>query len=100
HGQDRRIGLKRRAIGTAHDDLPGRLFDRCYCCAEMEPSAVLAAFGCEKLDQRTVTPNNASVLPVVPCRPLVAERQGAEAPRVGGVVTLDCPRDRASQLGV
>ena len=59
-----------------------------------------AAFGRKEFDQRTVTPGYPPVFPVVPRHPLVAECQGAEAPRVGCVVTLDGPSDRAPQFGV
>ncbi len=66
----------------------------------MQRGAVPAAFGRKEFNQRTVTPGYPPVFPVVPRHPLVAECQGAKAPRVGCVVTLDGPSDRAPQFGV
>ena len=97
HCNDCGIGLENAAVVAASGNPSACLVDRGYRRAEMDRGAVPAAFRSEILDQRAIASRNPPVLTLVPGRPLIAQREGAGAARVGRVIALDGPRDRPPQ---
>ena len=65
--------------------------------AEMERSALPAAFRFEIRDERAIAFLDPPMLALFAAQPFVAERDGAEAARVGRVVAFDRPRDHPPQ---
>jgi len=98
--QQLNIAFDDGAVVTACRDPSADRVDRSYGRAEMNGGALPAAFGDQMPDERAIAFPDPPVLAIVPSRPLVAEREGAEAGRVGRVVALDRSCDRPPHLVV
>src|SRR5262249_32077760 len=95
HGKNRGIPLDGGAVVTTSGNPSSALVDGPHGGAEMDRRTLSTALGCEKLDERAISPRNPPLPTESVAHPLVAQCEGAGAVRVGRVITLhhslDCP---------
>src|SRR5260221_7626797 len=88
------------AVATTSGNSSAVLIDGRHGGAEMDRGTLPAALGYEKLDERAISPRDPPLPTESVAHPFVAQCEGADAVRVGRVITLDHSLDCLAQLTV